>query len=106
MKQNVVEYYKALSNPVRLKIYLHIADKSEGFTPDTPHKDSCVTEMTKTLKVPQPTVSNHIRVLEKAGLIKAIHVDTHSYSYITKKPAQQLLKHTQYIYEQAHANPY
>lgn len=106
MNKNIVQYYKALANPVRLRIFLHVAEESEGFAPDSPKKESCVTGISKSMKVPQPTVSNHLKVLEKAGLIKSVQVGTHSYQYVTKDASKALLKHTQYVFEQAHKNPY
>ncbi len=106
MNKNIVEYYRALANPVRLSIFLHVAKESEGFVPDSPKKESCVTEISKTLKIAQPTVSNHLRTLEKVGLIKSVQVGTRSYQYITKHAAQNLLRNAQYIFEQAFKNPY
>lgn len=106
MNKNIARYYRALANPVRLRIFLHVAEKSEGFAPDSPKKESCVTEISKTLKVHQPTVSNHLQTLEKVGLIKSVRVGTHSYQYVTKRSAQNLLRHAQYVFEQAHKNPY
>ena len=102
----IVKYHKALANSVRLRIFLRVAEESEGFAPDSPKKESCVTEISKKLKLPQPTVSNHLRDLEKVGLIKSVKVGTHAYQYVTKHSAQELLKHAQYIFTQAHKNPY
>lgn len=106
MTNDIVNYYKALANPVRLAIFLHIAKQSEGFVPASPKKESCVTEISKTLHIPQPTVSNHLRVLKLAGLVKSVEADTHCYQYVTKHAAQSLLDHSQFLFEQAHKNPY
>lgn len=106
MNKDIVHYYKALSNPVRLEVFLHVARESEGFAPESPKKESCVTEISKSLRIPQPTVSNHLRVLKEAGLVKSIDVGTHCYQYVTKQAAQALLSHAQYLYQQAHKNPY
>ena len=106
MKENIVKYYKALANPVRLDIFLHIVKESEGFAPTRPKRESCVTEISKALKIPQPTVSNHLRVLKRAGLVKSIDVDTHCYQYVTKNAAQILFNHSKYVFEQAHKSPY
>ena len=102
----MVQYYRALANPVRLRIFLRVAEESEGFAPDSPKKESCVTEISKTLRIAQPTVSNHLRTLEEAGLIKAVQVDTHSYQYVTKQAAENLRAHAEYVFRQAHKNPY
>jgi DNA-binding transcriptional ArsR family regulator len=106
MKKNIAQYYRALANPVRLGIFLRVAEESEGFAPDSKKKESCVTGISKSMKIPQPTVSNHLRMLEKVGLIKSVRVGTHAYQYVTKHSAQNLLRHAQYVFEQAHKNPY
>ncbi len=106
MQESMISYYKALSNQTRLEIFLHVAEMSEGFAPEKPKKQSCVGEISKTLKIPQPTVSNHLRVLESAGLIQSVHVGTCSYQYLTKQAAQNILNHAQYLFKQAHKNPY
>ncbi len=104
--KNIIKYYRALANPIRLKIFLHVAKKSEGFAPNEPKKESCVTEISKALKIPQPTVSNHLALLKKVGLVKSVSVGTHCYQYVNKRSAKELLSHTQYIFTQAHKNPY
>lgn len=106
MKENIVEYYRALANPVRLEVFLYIVKKSDGSALKNPKKESCVTEIAKALDLPQPTVSNHLKVLKQAGLVKSASIDTHCYQYVTKDATQVLLKHTQYLFEQAHKNPY
>lgn len=106
MKNDVVEYYKALANPVRLAVFMYIVKESEGFVPESPKKESCVTAISKSLKIPQPTVSNHLRVLKQAGLVKSIDVDTHCYQYVTKNAAKALLSQSKYYFKQANKNPY
>lgn len=106
MTNNIVEYYKALANPVRLAIFLEVAKESEGFVPTNPSKESCVNEISKTLGIPQPTVSNHLKVLKKAGLVQSLKESTHCYHYVTKHAATALLSHSQYVFGQAHKNPY
>ena len=107
MDKRLSQYYKALSNPVRLEVFSLIAQKSEGFAPESPKsEETCVTVIAKKLQVPQPTVSNHIKVLEKAGLTKSVQSGTRSYNYLAKQAAQDLLHHSQHIFEQAHKHPY
>ena len=106
MESKLTNYYKALSNPVRLQVFLHVAKESEGFVPENPKKESCVTEISKALNVPQPTVSNHLKVLKEAGLVTSLQSDTHCFQYVTKQAAKDLLQHSQYVFEQAHKNPY
>ena len=106
MDKKLANYYKALSNPVRLQVFMEVAKHSEGFAPETDNKDSCVCEISDAIGAPQPTVSNHLKVLENAGLIKSIKIGTRCYQYVTKDASKYLLTHTNYIFEQAHKNPY
>lgn len=99
------EFYKALSNPVRLKIFMHVASMSEGYAPKN-KEGTCVGNLAKKLDIPQPTVSNHLKVLEECGLTKSIKEGTKSYQYVRKDASKYLLEHSQYIFEQAHKNPY
>jgi ArsR family transcriptional regulator len=53
-----IRVMKALSDPNRVKIIKMLAEK-----------DLCVCELTSLLKLAQPTVSKHLKVLEDAGLV-------------------------------------
>ena len=106
MPEEIAKYYKALSNPVRLEIFLHVAKESEGTVPSSPKKESCVSAISRDLNIPQPTVSNHLRVLKQAGLIKSINQDTHCYQYVTKSATKILLTQSKYLFDQARKNPY
>lgn len=105
MDEKLAGYYRALSNPIRLEVFIHVADHSEGFAPKFKN-DTCVCEISKAVGIPQPTASNHLKVLEQAGLVKSVKVGTRCYQYVTKDAAKYLLEHTKYIFEQAHKNPY
>jgi len=50
---------KALSDPTRVRIVKILQ-----------HRPLCVCELQQLLSIPQPTVSKHMKVLEKAGLVK------------------------------------
>lgn len=106
MNKDVVEYFKALSNPVRLDIFLYVVNQSDGKSLLKPSKESCVTEIARALGIPQPTVSNHLRVLKKSGLVKSNDVDTHCYQYVTKDAASNLTKYSQYVLSKANSNPF
>jgi len=54
------EVMKALSDPNRVKI-LKILQ----------HRSMCVCELREALQVSQPTVSKHLKVLERAGLVNS-----------------------------------
>ncbi len=105
MDDKLAMYYKVLSNPVRLRVFIHIADKSVGFAPAV-KEETCLCEIARTVGIPQPTASNHVKELRKVGLIKSVSVGTRRYYYVTKEATEYLLQQTQYIYKQAHQNPY
>jgi DNA-binding transcriptional ArsR family regulator len=50
----------ALADPTRLLLLYALSDQSRN-----------VSELTQELKVPQPTVSRHLKVLREGGLVKA-----------------------------------
>jgi ArsR family transcriptional regulator len=56
--QEFIKIMKALSDPNRVKIIKMLQAKS-----------MCVCEMQAALGIAQPTVSNHLKVLEEAGLV-------------------------------------
>ena len=51
---------KALSDPNRVKIVKMLQ-----------HKTMCVCEMREALQIAQPSVSKHLKILEKAGLVSS-----------------------------------
>lgn len=51
--------FKALSDPVRLKILEYIRQE-----------EKCVCEITPHLRLPQPLVSRHLKILKGCGLVK------------------------------------
>ncbi|MCA9331696.1 winged helix-turn-helix transcriptional regulator [Candidatus Saccharibacteria bacterium] len=104
MDGKLATYYKVLSNPVRLRIFMYIAENSESFS--KPKQESCVSEISKAIGIPQPTASNHLRALKRVGLVKSTSVGTRCYQYVTKDAAEYLLRHTQHIFEQASKSPY
>jgi ArsR family transcriptional regulator, arsenate/arsenite/antimonite-responsive transcriptional repressor len=56
--QDLIKVMKALSDPNRVKILKMLQ-----------HKTLCVCELQAALGIAQPTVSNHLKVLEDAGLV-------------------------------------
>ena len=52
------EVMKALSDPNRVKIVKMLQ-----------HRSMCVCELREVLQVSQPTVSKHLKILERAGLV-------------------------------------
>jgi len=75
------ETLKALAHPARLKIVFGLL------------KDECnVTQIQKELRIPQSTVSQHLRILRNAGIIKGRKEGTKTcYSVIDIK-ARELME--------------
>lgn len=55
-----IEVMKALSDPNRVKIVKLLQ-----------HRAMCVCELRELLEVSQPTVSKHLKILERAGLVNS-----------------------------------
>ncbi len=55
-----VELFRALANPVRFRIVQSLAERGE----------SVVGDLVLELPVAQPTVSEHLRVLREAGIVR------------------------------------
>jgi ArsR family transcriptional regulator len=62
MEQSI-EVFKALSNSVRLEVLSLLAERQ-----------LCVNALVAQLNVSQPAVSQHLRILEHAGLVKGSKV--------------------------------
>ena len=58
LMRDLIKVMKALSEPNRVKIVKMLQ-----------HKSMCVCEMQEALRLAQPTVSKHLRILEEAGLV-------------------------------------
>ena len=56
--KNFIKVMKALSDPNRVKIVKMLQ-----------HKMMCVCEIQEALRVAQPTVSKHLKILEEAGMV-------------------------------------
>lgn len=64
--ENIVEIFKALSSSVRLDILSLLAERP-----------LCVNALVERLNVSQPAVSQHLKVLESAGLVKGKRMGYH-----------------------------
>jgi ArsR family transcriptional regulator len=58
---SVAEKFKALSDPVRLRLLSSIASRTGG--------EACVCDISVGVDVSQPTISHHLKVLRDAGLL-------------------------------------
>ncbi|MEU2439555.1 metalloregulator ArsR/SmtB family transcription factor [Streptomyces rubradiris] len=57
----LAKVFKALGDPVRLRLLSMIASKADG--------EVCVCELTPAFDLSQPTISHHLKLLRQAGLI-------------------------------------
>ncbi|MFE0251363.1 ArsR/SmtB family transcription factor [Streptomyces sp. NPDC059010] len=58
---DLAKVFKALGDPVRLRLMSMIASRGEG-------GEVCVCELTPAFDLSQPTISHHLRLLRQAGL--------------------------------------
>lgn len=73
--------FKAISHPVRIKIVFGLMKK-----------DECnVTKMVENLKVPQPTVSQHLNVLKSANIIEGFRNGNQICYKLTNETVKQII---------------
>ncbi len=70
--ENMAEMFKAFSDPTRLMI-LKLLSENESM---------CVCNIIEELKKPQPTISHHLNILKKSGIIKARKEGTWNHYFI------------------------
>lgn len=70
-------YFKALGEPVRLRLFVLLAGQPV-----------CVCDLSVALNLPQPTVSRHLSVLKKAGLITSFRRGTWNYYQLNRENPQ------------------
>ena len=82
--------FKALSNPVRLKIFVEILKEACECDLDKKGQISgnCVSNISKKLKLSQPTVSNHVKELVNANLIITVRNGRNIYLFGAEKTAK------------------
>lgn len=68
MLEQIVKQFKALGEPTRLKIVKLLQDK-----------ELCVCELEALLEMNQPRISQHLKVLKEAGLVKERKIKQWSY---------------------------
>ena len=66
--------FKALSDPVRLRLLSLIASHEGG--------EACVCDLTGPFEVSQPTISHHLKVLREAGLVGSERRGTWVYYWV------------------------
>jgi ArsR family transcriptional regulator, arsenate/arsenite/antimonite-responsive transcriptional repressor len=74
--------FKALSDPVRLRLLSLIASHPGG--------QACVCEISETFDVSQPTISHHLKLLRSVGLLDCERRGTWVYYWVIPSALQQL----------------
>ena len=71
---DLARMFKALSDPVRLRLLSLIASHEGG--------EACVCDLTGPFDVSQPTISHHLKVLREAGLVGSERRGTWVYYWV------------------------
>ncbi len=74
--------FKALGDPVRLRLLSMIASQPGG--------EACVCDLSPAFDVSQPTISHHLKVLREAGLIECERRGTWVYYWAVSGALRQL----------------
>ncbi len=80
--EHKAEILKAMAHPIRLCILRGLSEKIEGQ----------VSDMTNCLNMPQSTISQHIGVLKKEGILKGRRDGTNIYYSIANDEIKNLIK--------------
>lgn len=80
--KSLAAVFKALSDPVRLRLLSLIASFEGG--------EACVCDVTSAFNVSQPTISHHLRVLREAGLIDSERRGTWVYYWVLPEALKNL----------------
>jgi DNA-binding transcriptional ArsR family regulator len=67
--ETAVEIFKALSDPTRLKLVKMLNDCEPGICKGGP---LCVNALAQRLNITQSAVSQHLRILRQAGLVRGV----------------------------------
>jgi ArsR family transcriptional regulator len=78
----VATKFKALSDPVRLRLLSVVASHNGG--------EACVCELSTGIDLTQPTISHHLKVLRTAGLLDSERRGSWVYYRIVPAALQQL----------------
>ncbi|WP_207843640.1 ArsR/SmtB family transcription factor [Williamsia soli] len=74
--------FKALSDPVRLRLLSLVASHQGG--------EACVCDISGSFDLSQPTISHHLKVLRQAGLLDCERRGTWVYYWVIPSALQQL----------------
>ncbi|MFE1794879.1 ArsR/SmtB family transcription factor [Streptomyces sp. NPDC059517] len=78
---DLARFFKALGDPVRLRLMSMIASRGEGGEGGE-RGEVCVCELTPAFDLSQPTISHHLKLLRQAGLIDCERRGTWVYYWV------------------------
>ncbi|NUP22912.1 MAG: helix-turn-helix transcriptional regulator [Streptomyces sp.] len=78
---DLAKVFKALGDPVRLRLMSMIASRGEGGE-GSAGGEVCVCELTPAFDLSQPTISHHLKLLRQAGLIDCERRGTWVYYWV------------------------
>ncbi|PSM44765.1 transcriptional regulator [Streptomyces dioscori] len=78
---DLAKFFKALGDPVRLRLMSMIASRGEG-SEGSARGEVCVCELTPAFDLSQPTISHHLKLLRQAGLIDCERRGTWVYYWV------------------------
>ncbi|MFD7043754.1 ArsR/SmtB family transcription factor [Rhodococcus jostii] len=79
---DLARMFKALGDPVRLRLLSLIASHAGG--------EACVCDISESFDLSQPTISHHLKVLRAAGLLDCERRGTWVYYWVIPSALQQL----------------
>ena len=79
---DLARMFKALGDPVRLQLLSRVASHAGG--------EACVCDLSVGLDLTQPTISHHLKVLRKTGLLECERRGTWVYYWVVPSALAQL----------------
>lgn len=99
----ISKYFRVLSNPTRMSIFLNILDTScESCMEKEEISDNCVTRIAISLGIPQPTVSNHVKELLDFGLVESKRKGKNIYLFPSSGFSESIDDFSKYISSKKH----
>jgi len=79
--ENKIKFLKALADETRIKIIQCLLDE-----------ERCACSIVPNINKAQPTVSQHLKILEEAGVLESRRVGTNIWYKISSKETNQIMK--------------
>lgn len=103
--ESMTGLFKALANENRLQILHWLSDPKSHFPPqvdgDLVNDGVCVGFITEKIRLKQPTVTNHMQVLQDAGLVTSKKIKNWVFYKIENKKLGNLLIQAEQIFVEA-----